>query len=119
PEEAAQLTMPLPWGNGRRPIQLMVPPRSGLMALSGSFLGQQRCSRPMKAVSALVERPGISPSVLVVADDQTRDRYGEWLETAGYLVSNCPGPSASEHACLGMRGLPCPLSQAADIVLLD
>ena len=74
----------------------------------------------MNAVSSPVERAGSPPTVLVVDDDRTtRDRYGEWLETAGYSVSNCPGPSLSERACLGMRGVPCPLSHAADIVLLD
>ncbi|HSO93104.1 MAG TPA: hypothetical protein VLS53_01365, partial [Candidatus Dormibacteraeota bacterium] len=48
-----------------------------------------------------------------------KERYGEWLEAAGYIVSNCPGPTVSEHTCLGVRGLPCPLGHAADVVLLD
>lgn len=60
------------------------------------------------------------PTVLVVEDDAgVREHYGEWLEAAGYIVSNCPGPTVSGYTCLGVRGLPCPLGHAADIVLLD
>jgi len=60
------------------------------------------------------------PTVLVVEDDESaRERYDDWLEAAGYLVSNCPGPTVSESTCLGVRGQPCPLGHAADIVLLD
>jgi len=60
------------------------------------------------------------PTVLVVEDDAVaRERYGEWLEDAGYSVSNCPGPSFAGHACLGVRGEPCPLGHGADLVLLD
>lgn len=61
-----------------------------------------------------------SRSVLVVeSDPSARDRYGEWLEAAGYSAINCPGPTSSEYNCLGVRGTPCPLGHAADIVLLD
>jgi CheY-like chemotaxis protein len=59
-------------------------------------------------------------TVLVVEDEaETRDRFGEWLEDAGYTVSSCPGPVLAGHPCLGVRDLPCPLGHAADIVLLD
>jgi hypothetical protein len=60
------------------------------------------------------------PTVLVVEPDGgSRERYGEWLEAAGFHVVNCPGPQANHLNCLGVRGLPCPLNRAADIVLLD
>ena len=60
------------------------------------------------------------PTVLVVeSDPAARERYGEWLEAAGYSATNCPGPTSSEYSCLGVRGAPCPLGHAADIVLLD
>lgn len=60
------------------------------------------------------------PTVLVVeADKESRERYGDWLEAAGYQAINCPGPSSSEYSCLGVRGVPCPLGHAADLVLLD
>jgi hypothetical protein len=59
-------------------------------------------------------------SVLVVESDPTvRERYGEWLEAAGFSAVNCPGPTSSQYSCLGIRGVPCPLGHAADIVLLD
>lgn len=59
-------------------------------------------------------------AVLVVeADPAARERFGEWLEAAGYLAINCPGPTSAESNCLGVRGVPCPLGHAADIVLLD
>lgn len=67
-----------------------------------------------------MEFQGDHPTVLIVEDDESaKERFGEWLEAAGYTVSNCPGPTFSEHTCLGVRGLPCPLGHAADIVLLD
>ncbi len=63
---------------------------------------------------------GGPPAVLVVEDDENaREHYGDWLEAAGYIVSNCPGPTVSEYTCLGVRGLPCPLGDAADIMLVD
>jgi hypothetical protein len=59
-------------------------------------------------------------TVLVVeADPTARERYGEWLEAAGFSAVNCPGPTSSEYSCLGVRGVPCPLGHGADIVLLD
>jgi hypothetical protein len=59
-------------------------------------------------------------TVLVVEHDpNTRERYGGWLEAAGFTAVNCPGPTASGFNCLGVRGMPCPLNHAADVVLLD
>jgi hypothetical protein len=59
-------------------------------------------------------------TVLVVENDRsTRERYGDWLEAAGFTAINCPGPTASGFNCLGVRGMPCPLNHAADVVLLD
>jgi hypothetical protein len=66
------------------------------------------------------QAPPIQPTVLVVESDKSsRERYGDWLEAAGYLAINCPGPTSSEYSCLGVRGVPCPLGHAADLVLLD
>lgn len=60
------------------------------------------------------------PAILVVeTDPAARERFGEWLEAAGYLAINCPGPTSAESSCLGVRGIPCPLGHEADIVLLD
>lgn len=84
-----------------------------------------RYMRVSEAVPAVKNEPALrevkkQPAVLVVEGDQpTRERYGEWLEAAGYLAINCPGPTSAESNCLGVRGIPCPLGHAADIVLLD
>jgi hypothetical protein len=60
------------------------------------------------------------PTVLVVeANHDARERYGDWLEGAGYQAINCPGPSSSEYSCLGIRGPACPLGHAADIIVFD
>jgi CheY-like chemotaxis protein len=73
----------------------------------------------MNAAGASQVLEGAS-TVLVVEDEaETRNRFGQWLEDAGYTVSSCPGPALSGHSCLGVRDLPCPLEHAADIVLLD
>lgn len=62
----------------------------------------------------------VRPTVLIVEDDAaSRDQYGEWLEGAGYAVTNCPGPTMAEHACLGIRDASCPLGHAADLVVID
>lgn len=59
-------------------------------------------------------------TVLVVEpDDAARERYGAWLEQAGFAAINCPGPKSAGYNCLGVKGLPCPLNHAADLVLLD
>ena len=59
-------------------------------------------------------------AVLIVEDDGVaREQYGEWFESSGFSVTNCPGPTITEHACLGVRGTACPLSHSADLVLID
>lgn len=58
--------------------------------------------------------------VLVVEPDpDIRKRLASWLEGAGLEVLTCPGPSAPEYVCIGGRGLPCPLVEPADVVVLD
>ena len=61
------------------------------------------------------------PTVLVVeSDDDERRRIGSWLDDAGYAdIMCCPGPSAPDYTCLGGRGASCPLSSAADVVVVD
>ena len=62
----------------------------------------------------------MQPAVLVVEPDAVvRDRYSDWLESEGFTAINCPGPTGTEFSCLGVRGLPCPLNHAADVVILD
>lgn len=57
--------------------------------------------------------------VLVVAYvPEERDRLGAWLEEASYEVLVCPGP-LGPGGCLEIRGQPCPLRKAADVVVLD
>lgn len=61
-----------------------------------------------------------SPVVLVVEpDEQTRDRYGAWLEDGGMTPINCPGPRLPGFECLGTCGRPCPLAAVANLALLD
>jgi DNA-binding response OmpR family regulator len=58
--------------------------------------------------------------VLVVEHDaELRDRLGGWLEEAGFEVLVCPGPSQPDYTCVAGRGIPCPLTRAADLVVLD
>ena len=59
-------------------------------------------------------------SVLVVEhDDDERARIGRLLEREGFDVILCPGPGAPDYICAGGRGLPCPIAQDADVVVLD
>jgi CheY-like chemotaxis protein len=62
-----------------------------------------------------------TPCILVVeADDDDRAVISEWLEGAGYDdVMCCPGPHGPDYTCIGSNGAPCPLSTAADIVVVD
>ena len=64
--------------------------------------------------------PKNEATILVVERDRAAaDRYGKWLEAAGFTAINCPGPTGTDYDCLGLKGLPCPLNHAADVVLLD
>ena len=57
-------------------------------------------------------------ALLVVPDPEERGRYGDWLERRGMEVLECPGPTG-EGRCVGLRSGRCPLSEAADVVVLD
>lgn len=62
----------------------------------------------------------MTAAVLVVeADEELRDRLGDWLEEAGYEVLTCPGPTAPDYTCVAGRGQPCVLVVPADVVVLD
>jgi CheY-like chemotaxis protein len=59
-------------------------------------------------------------TVLIVDHDREgRERAGKWFERAGYRVLACPGPAAQGLTCVGGEGGPCPLVEAADLVVLD
>jgi hypothetical protein len=61
-----------------------------------------------------------SGRVLVVESDaETRDRIGSWLEDDGYDVIACPGPTRPEYTCVGSRTQHCPLTEGADVIVLD
>jgi len=49
----------------------------------------------------------------------SRERCAAALEAAGFEVTVCPGPSGPDYDCLGGRGLPCPLTAGADVIVLD
>ena len=57
--------------------------------------------------------------LLVEADPTERERLGLALETAGYRVSVCPGPSAPDYTCVGGRSGGCPLVHEADLIVFD
>jgi hypothetical protein len=59
-------------------------------------------------------------TVLVVESDAAeRERYGGWLEAAGFAVLFCPGPTGPDYTCVGARDGMCPLVEEADVVVLD
>jgi hypothetical protein len=64
---------------------------------------------------------GVGPgSVLVVeANGELRGRMTSWLESSGFAVMACPGPSAPEYGCVGLKRGECPLAKGADLVVLD
>jgi hypothetical protein len=57
--------------------------------------------------------------LLVENDAGTARRIGRWLEDDGFEVLLCPGPSKPDYSCVGLRGSPCPLTGAAEVVVLD
>jgi len=68
----------------------------------------------------MTEDRGSNGSVLVVeADPAERERFGSWLEGAGYAVLACPGPTEPDYTCVGGREGTCPLVAEADVVVLD
>jgi hypothetical protein len=61
-----------------------------------------------------------SESVLMVESDHLhREELAGWLEHDGYDVLMCGGPAVPDYTCLGGRGEPCPLADAADVVVLN
>lgn len=59
-------------------------------------------------------------TVLVVeADPAERERFGSWLEAAGFDVLVCPGPTEPDYTCVGARDGVCPLLEEADVTVLD
>lgn len=59
-------------------------------------------------------------TVLVVeADPVERERYGSLLDSAGFDVLSCPGPTGPDYTCLGSRDGVCPLLDDVDVVMLD
>ena len=59
-------------------------------------------------------------AVLVVeADPAERERFGSWLEGAGFAVLACPGPTEPDYTCVGGREVACPLVVEADVVVID
>jgi hypothetical protein len=58
--------------------------------------------------------------LLVEADRVERERFGGWLEGAGFEVVQCPGPSEPDYTCVGSRaGRACALAEQADVIVLD
>jgi hypothetical protein len=63
---------------------------------------------------------GTTPTALVVAFDRaTRSTVGGWLESAGYEVLLCTGPTGPEYRCVGESSGSCPLVEDADLIVLD
>lgn len=56
---------------------------------------------------------------MVQSDPVERERFGSWLEQAGFEVSLCPGPTEPDYTCVGAREGMCPLAAEADVVVLD
>ncbi len=62
---------------------------------------------------------GRGPVLVVEADPLERERYGAWLEGAGFDVLLCPGPTEPDYTCVGVRDGVCPLLADAAVVVLD
>lgn len=59
-------------------------------------------------------------TILVVeADGAECERFGSWLEAAGYDIAVCPGPTEPDYTCVGSREGVCPLVEGADVIVLD
>jgi len=65
------------------------------------------------------DRAGSGAVLVVEADPKERERFGSWLEGAGFAVLTCPGPTEPDYTCVGARGGACPLVAEADVVVLD
>ncbi len=74
----------------------------------------------LRHTPAMTEDRAGSGAVLVVeADPKERERFGSWLEGAGFAVLTCPGPTEPDYTCVGTRGGACPLVAEAEVVVLD
>ncbi len=62
---------------------------------------------------------GRGPVLVVEADPLERERFGSWLEGAGFDVLQCPGPTEPDYTCVGVRDGACPLLEEAVVVVLD
>lgn len=62
---------------------------------------------------------GRGPVLVVEADPLERERFGSWLEAAGYDVLLCPGPTEPDYTCVGVREGTCPLLEEAALIVLD
>ncbi len=59
-------------------------------------------------------------TALIVSEDPgLQENLADWLDADGIEAIVCPGPRAPHFSCIGLRGAPCPLMAAADLVLLD
>jgi hypothetical protein len=68
----------------------------------------------------MIAESGGMPRALLVTDRHSRETsVGAALARAGFEVYLCPGPQPPNHVCVGGRGGPCPLADAADVVVLD
>ncbi|HEX9122345.1 MAG TPA: hypothetical protein VF984_03150 [Actinomycetota bacterium] len=67
----------------------------------------------------MVTPAGGGAVLLVQADAVERESVGSWLETSGYRVLVCPGPTEPDYTCVGARGGVCPLAEDASVVVLD
>src|SRR5436190_22939193 len=83
--------------------------------------GPWKCRRTGPSFPATPEQKedGMARVLFVEPERLARDVVADRLERAGYEVTACPGPSAPTYACLGTRGLRCPLEAAADVVVMD
>ena len=67
----------------------------------------------------MAEAGAPSAVLLVEADEAERERYAGALESAGFEVVTCPGPTEPDYTCVGAREGACPLVAEAAVVVLD
>jgi hypothetical protein len=67
----------------------------------------------------MVVRAGGGAVLVVQADSAERESLGSWLETSGFQVLSCPGPTEPDYTCVGARAGICPLAEEASVVVLD
>jgi hypothetical protein len=67
----------------------------------------------------MVDASPPSAVLVVEADPAERERYALALESAGFGVLTCPGPTEPDYTCVGAREGACPLVAEAAVVVLD